>query len=146
MNPMYCNICSDVKHASGNLYAIKNIVDNLTRLVDAPEKNESLGKIVLDVPHNDVHNHFMCGQCMRFNSSEMKRMNNAVRERVIWTCFHIQKQNIDKTSIRMIKENLSGYFPLYVNVICQYQAQYSKPESELLTIMHEEKIEKSEAE
>lgn len=144
MNPMYCNICSDVKRASGNLYAIKNIVNTLTRLVEAPAKKESLGKLILDVPHNDLKNHFMCGQCARFNTAETRRLNNEVREKVVWTCFHIQKQDIDKTSVRMIKDALAGYYPLYVNVICRYQAEYSKPETELLTIMNEDQ--KNEAE
>lgn len=139
MNPLYCNICADVKSATRRLVALKQIDRILIEEVKQPPREESISKISLEIPHENVKNYFMCGNCYKFNAGEMARLNNSIREKIVWLCYRISTNTINQNMVKQIKENLRGYFPQYYKIIEKYQLKYYSIKEPELTILGNKK-------
>lgn len=74
MNPLfngnkalYCNVCSDYRHAMTKLNTVRMIADRLETYVKKRESKDVHNQPAIYVYNDCIHTHFMCGSCQMFH-------------------------------------------------------------------------------
>jgi hypothetical protein len=111
-DPVYCNVCPDLKHAKSKLNQVKNIINRLKPYIKQKETYNVRPRPAADVKYDTIHNHFMCGHCRKFNNTEWNHVESELHETVFTLCVNAENGLLSSSEGHAILHLLAGYYPI----------------------------------
>lgn len=110
-NLMMCQICDDYKKYQSSLNNLRRIVSNLKwlKISNRVNKDNQYYKILHSFKLGQNHIHFLCGTCMKANTSELNSLENELND-ILTTI--VLDDNLNEETIHKVLLNLRGYYPL----------------------------------